>query len=169
MAKKQTRRSISVSGDTYNAARDYCDEHGLSTSGLVTDLLSKYLEEHADGPDTEEEEEEEEQEDAANGEDVELGASIRGTSRIQRSPVPTRLRRPQAAGDLTYPDRRGPGFTPLPEGKNMARWLVTAEIEVFRKRQIDAQTAVETLLSNLIHRRMINDAQVIAIDLVEED
>ena len=50
MAKKQTRRSISVSGDTYNAVRDYCDEHGLSASGLVTDLLAQYLIDNADGP-----------------------------------------------------------------------------------------------------------------------
>jgi len=54
MAKKQTRRSISVSGDTYNAVRDYCDKHGLSASGLVTELLEKYLVDNKNGPPPEE-------------------------------------------------------------------------------------------------------------------
>ena len=163
MAKKQTRRSISVSGDTYNAVRDYCDLHNLSASGLVTDLLNKYIKDHADGPDPiSEVEPDTENVLPETGSDAEAPKSY-------RIPSTARIGHPQAAGDMSYPDRRGPGFTPLPEGTTMANWLVTAEISISRKRQIDAQTAVVTLLHNLIHRRMVNDAQVTKILFLNEE
>lgn len=164
MAKKQTRRSISVSGDTYNAVRDYCDEHGLSASGLVTDLLNKYLEDHANGP-------VESIESDSNKEAARPEPPSEPTSeppQAQRSPAPARISPPQAARDMGYPDRRGPGFTPLPEGASIGGWLVTARVEVSRKRHIDAQTTVETLLGNLVHRRMVNDAQVTKVEKIED-
>jgi hypothetical protein len=160
MSKKQTRRSISVSGDTYNAVRDYCDKHGLSASGLVTDLLNKYLIENADGPppgvkytiveDTEEEVEE---------------TTVTEPAKAAVPPVaPVRLTTPQAARDVQYPDRRGPGFAPLESADGVAGWIVTAQIEIARRRQVDAHSSVETLLHNLIHRRMVNGAQVVKVE-----
>ncbi len=164
MAKKQTRRSISVSGDTYNAVRDYCDEHGLSASGLVTDLLNKYLEDHANGP--------EEPTEAVTAKETEKpeppAEQASEPPKTSHSPAPARVSPPQAARDMGYPDRRGPGFTPLPEGASMGSWLVTARIEVSRKRHIDAQTTVETLLGNLVHRRMVNDAQVTKVEQLDD-
>lgn len=161
MAKKQTRRSISVSGDTYNAVRDYCDEHTLSASGLVTDLLNKYLEDHVDGPGPDEAH-------APAEIDEEEIETIDEAPVVKKPRTAARLGPPQAAGDMQYPDRRGPGFTPLPEGTELSDWLVTAQIEVSRKRQIDAQTSVETLLHNLIHRRMVNNAQVVKIEQLND-
>jgi hypothetical protein len=164
MAKKQTRRSISVSGDTYNAVRDYCDLHKLSASGLVSDLLNKYLEEHADGPDKmyqavdDDEDATEEQESAPA---AEPGKTARAQSLAKVSP-------PQAVRDMKYPDRRGPGFTSLPDGARVSNWLITAHLDISRKRQIDAQTAVETLLHNLVHRRMVNSARVVKVEMLED-
>ena len=83
--------------------------------------------------------------------------------------APVRLAPPQAAGDVKYPDRRGPGFTPLPEGVSMSTWLVTTQMEISRKRQIDAHTSVETLIHNLVHRRMVNAAQISKVELIPED
>ena len=163
MAKKQTRRSISVSGDTYNAVRDYCDEHSLSASGLVTDLLNKYLIDNAAGPPPEtmatarEDVAEEREEVAAE------------PPKVTRTSAPVQIAPPQAAGDVHYPDRRGPGFSPLPEGVEMSSWLVTAQIEIARKRQIDASMSVETLLHNLIHRRMVSGARILKVELITED
>lgn len=159
MSKKQTRRSISVSGDTYNAVRDYCDKHGLSASGLVTDLLNKYLIDNADGPPpgvkyalAGNRDEEETEEMAA-----ELATSTPPV--VATGPLST----PHVARDVQYPDRRGPGFSPLQDGEATS-WVVTAQIEIARRRQIDAHTSVETLLHNLIHRRMVNSAQVVKVE-----
>jgi len=164
MAKKQTRRSISVSGETYNAVRDYCDKHGLSASGLVTDLLNKYLVDNASGPPPAAEEK-----PAQSSKPEEPKEPASEPAKVSRSAAPVRISPPQAARDAQYPDRRGPGFAPLPEGQNLSSWLVSAQIEVVRKRQIDAQTSVETLLSNLIHRRMVSNANVLKVEQIKED
>ncbi len=157
MAKKQTRRSISVSGDTYNDVRDYCDKHKLSASGHVTDLLAKYLKDHALGPPPT-------LEKSFNGPNGDESKEPLSESSAPPSSVPARISPPQAAGDVRYPDRRGPGFSPLPEGGKFLTWLVTAHIEIVRKRRIDAQASVETLLDNLVHRRMVNGTHITKID-----
>jgi peptidoglycan hydrolase-like protein with peptidoglycan-binding domain len=163
MSKKQTRRSISVSGDTYNAVRDYCDKHGLSASGLVTDLLNKYLIDNADGPPpgvkyalAEERDEEETEE------------TVTEPAKSTPPVAPTQLSTPQVARDVSYPDRRGPGFAPLQEGGDVSSWVVTAQIEIARRRQVDAHASVETLLHNLMHRRMVNSAQVVKVESSSE-
>ncbi len=43
MAKRQTRRSISVKGITYQRLKDYCDTHRLSVSGFLEDLIAERL------------------------------------------------------------------------------------------------------------------------------
>lgn len=43
MAKKQTRRSISISGATYNALSTYCEVNDVSRSGVVERLINKWL------------------------------------------------------------------------------------------------------------------------------
>ena len=43
MANKQTRRSISVRGSTYDALRAYCDEHKKSMSEIVEAELERVL------------------------------------------------------------------------------------------------------------------------------
>ncbi len=43
MASKQTRRSISVRGTTYEALRRYCEEHGVSMSEVVETELARVL------------------------------------------------------------------------------------------------------------------------------
>lgn len=162
MAKKQTRRSISVSGDTYNAVRDYCDQHGLSASGLVTDLLNKYLIDNANGPPPQGDQ-------AAEPSKVEPPKDPVAEEQVVSKPMtPVRIAPPQSAKDFRYPDRRGPGFRPLPEGETVSLWVVTAEIEISRKRQIDAQMSVETLLENLVHRRMVNQAHIMSVNPLDE-
>jgi antitoxin component of RelBE/YafQ-DinJ toxin-antitoxin module len=37
--RKQTRRSISIKGETYERLRTYCRTHGLSMSGVVEALV----------------------------------------------------------------------------------------------------------------------------------
>ena len=37
--RKQTRRSVSIKGETYERLRDYCRAHGLSMSGVVEALV----------------------------------------------------------------------------------------------------------------------------------
>ena len=163
MAKKQTRRSISVSGDTYNSVRDYCDQHGLSASGLVTDLLNRYLVENSAGPPSNTEE-------PPPAEPVEEPeAEPREPEGVPRSATPIAISPPQPAGDVKYPDRRGPGFAPLPADSYISNWLVTAQLEISRKRQIDAHSSVETLLHNLMHRRMLSGAQIVKVELINED
>jgi hypothetical protein len=44
MATKQTRRSISVRGTTYDTLRKYCDTHERSMSDIVEEQLAKLLE-----------------------------------------------------------------------------------------------------------------------------
>ncbi len=158
MAKKQTRRSISVSGDTYNAVRDYCDKHGLSASGLVTDLLENYLRDNRDGPPAEE----------AGGVEPSPPARVEEPQpevqqQVQTSP-PVRVGAPPSLSGSNFPDRRGPGFKALTDPKSLPAWTVTAKLEISRKRLIDAQSSVEVLLHNLMHRRMVNEALVIKVD-----
>ena len=43
MASKQTRRSISVRGTTYDSLRRYCDENSLSMSEVVEAQLARIL------------------------------------------------------------------------------------------------------------------------------
>ena len=43
MSKKQTRRSISVRGTTYEALRNYCELHDRSMSDLVEEKLAAVL------------------------------------------------------------------------------------------------------------------------------
>jgi hypothetical protein len=43
MAKKQTRRSISISGDTHAKLRIYCEVNECSMSGLVEGFLKELL------------------------------------------------------------------------------------------------------------------------------
>lgn len=47
MGKVQTRRSISIKGITYQRLKDYCDEHDLSCSGFIEELIAERLEENA--------------------------------------------------------------------------------------------------------------------------
>src|SRR5581483_4228643 len=44
MPTKQTRRSISVRGTTYDALRTYCETHDKSMSEIVEELLARILE-----------------------------------------------------------------------------------------------------------------------------
>jgi hypothetical protein len=43
MAKKQTRRSISVKGITYQRLKDYCEQEGVSVSGFLEDIIAEKL------------------------------------------------------------------------------------------------------------------------------
>jgi hypothetical protein len=43
MAKRQTRRSISVKGITYQRLKDYCDGTGKSVSGFLEDIIAEKL------------------------------------------------------------------------------------------------------------------------------
>jgi hypothetical protein len=43
MASKQTRRSISVSGETYDRLKAYCEQHGRSMSGVCEAETIKFL------------------------------------------------------------------------------------------------------------------------------
>lgn len=43
MAKRQTRRSISVKGITYQRLKDYCDAHDLSVSGYLEEIIAEKL------------------------------------------------------------------------------------------------------------------------------
>lgn len=42
MAKPKTRRSISVKGLTYQRLKDFCDEHGMSVSGFLEEIIADY-------------------------------------------------------------------------------------------------------------------------------
>ena len=44
VAAKQTRRSISVRGTTYDNLRRYCDEQDISMSEVVEDQIARLLE-----------------------------------------------------------------------------------------------------------------------------
>jgi hypothetical protein len=43
MANKQTRRSVSVRGETYERLKLWCEMNDRSMSGVVEDLLAQYL------------------------------------------------------------------------------------------------------------------------------
>mgnify|MGYP006306716275 CR=1 FL=1 len=43
MAKKQTRRSVSIRGSTYEMIRKYCERNGLSMSEFVEDRVSTFF------------------------------------------------------------------------------------------------------------------------------
>ena len=43
MGKVQTRRSISVTGLTYQRLKDYCDARNVSVSGTIEDLVKDHL------------------------------------------------------------------------------------------------------------------------------
>jgi hypothetical protein len=43
MAKRQTRRAISVKGLTYQRIKKHCDAEGISVSGFVEDLVTAKL------------------------------------------------------------------------------------------------------------------------------
>lgn len=43
MSKKQTRRSISVSGELYDRLRTHCEANNTTCSGVVEELLRSYL------------------------------------------------------------------------------------------------------------------------------
>lgn len=40
MAKRQTRRSISIKGISYQRLKDWCDENGKSVSGHLEDIIA---------------------------------------------------------------------------------------------------------------------------------
>lgn len=41
--KRQTRRSISVSGLTHQRLKDYCDAHDKSVSGFLEEIIAERL------------------------------------------------------------------------------------------------------------------------------
>jgi hypothetical protein len=43
MAKRQTRRSISVKGITYQRLKDFCDTNQLSVSGYLEEIIAERL------------------------------------------------------------------------------------------------------------------------------
>lgn len=43
MAKRQTRRSISVKGITYQRLKDYCRAEGRSVSGYLEEIIAEKL------------------------------------------------------------------------------------------------------------------------------
>lgn len=45
MAKRQTRRSISVKGITYQRLKNYCELQGVSVSGYLEDIIARRLDE----------------------------------------------------------------------------------------------------------------------------
>lgn len=45
MARKQTRRALSVKGLTYQRLKKYCDAKGMSVSGFVEEIVHERLDE----------------------------------------------------------------------------------------------------------------------------
>lgn len=43
MAKKQTRRAISVRGLTYQRVKKHCEKRGMTVGGWIEDLVNKKL------------------------------------------------------------------------------------------------------------------------------
>ena len=43
MSKKQTRRSVSIRGSTYDTVRDYCERHGMSMSEFVEERIAGFF------------------------------------------------------------------------------------------------------------------------------
>jgi len=46
MANRQTRRSISVKGETYERLRTWCEQHDRSMSGTCEQLVTEFLDSH---------------------------------------------------------------------------------------------------------------------------
>lgn len=44
MAKRQTRRSISITGLSYQTVQEFCEDEGRSVSGLLEDLIAEKME-----------------------------------------------------------------------------------------------------------------------------
>lgn len=45
MAKRQTRRSISVKGITYQRLKNFCEDQNLSVSGYLEEIIASRLDE----------------------------------------------------------------------------------------------------------------------------
>ena len=43
MSKKQTRRSVSIRGLTYETLRQYCERHDMSMSEFVEDRIARFF------------------------------------------------------------------------------------------------------------------------------
>lgn len=43
MAKSQTRRSISIKGETYQRLKEWCEKNNKTMSGAVEDQLAEFL------------------------------------------------------------------------------------------------------------------------------
>ena len=43
MAKKQTRRSVSIRGSTYDRVRQYCERAGISMSEFVEERIASFF------------------------------------------------------------------------------------------------------------------------------
>jgi hypothetical protein len=43
MPRKQTRRAVSLKGETYAQAHNYCVAHGLSMSGFLEQLIAEFF------------------------------------------------------------------------------------------------------------------------------
>lgn len=52
MAKKQTRRSVSIRGATYETLRAYCEGHSVSMSEFVEERIASFLASHGAVPRT---------------------------------------------------------------------------------------------------------------------
>ncbi len=50
MAKKQTRRSVSIRGTTYDRIRDFCERKGISMSEFVEARISTFFDGDAPAP-----------------------------------------------------------------------------------------------------------------------
>lgn len=66
MAKKQTRRSVSIRGSTYDQIRRYCERHEMSMSEFVEERIATFFGNGGSRDDSDEEQlGEEELKDAA--------------------------------------------------------------------------------------------------------
>lgn len=43
MSKKQTRRSVSIRGSTYDTVREHCERHGMSMSEFVEERIAGFF------------------------------------------------------------------------------------------------------------------------------
>lgn len=180
MEKKLGRRSISISGGLYEKVRKYCEENNISASGLVTNLLVNYLEHGGDASlsskeslknkrkerviETSKERDEKKLEEEKIIGDVIKESAISAKKSTHRV-LNLKIHPPKAT---TEPDRRGPGFMPLPKGKEINKWRVIAGLELFRDSSDDALNGAITLLQNLVHKRLIESAGIFGVEKVEE-
>ena len=181
MGKKLGRRSISISGELYERVRKYCNEHDISASGLVTKLLVNYLEHgeqlfaHKESlpekkkASTQKEEEKKDKVLTESGEERVVEEVIKETAfqarKSTRRAVNLKIHPPKTTSE---PDRRGPGFMPVPKGKKEIRWRVIAELEMIRDTSDDALNGAITLLQNLVHKRLVNSAGILGVEQIEE-